>query len=249
MERILGILVIIGLAIWLVISFWHIILILLIAGVLIRLLYIYICERLFCFHCEGIGTLNEYDGVLELSFRDEPCYMCAGKGIPDKQLRRWHDIAQRAARRIERLEEEEKKIQMEMNTIRKMKFGERTDERLVISYDKTLRKKNKQLESLDVELAAYTQARLVAHNNLYNLHLQEKIQQANGCIEQWDEERIKELNDGITVLDEVQFEHHYDQSMLEAPNTDYLELISEPLKKDIEKATIELKALADARSK
>ncbi len=244
MERIFGILVAIGLAIGLVISFWQIILILLIAGVLIRLLYIYICECLFCFHCEGTGKLNKYDTALQLSFRhDEPCYMCGGHGIPAKHLRRWHNIARDAELRIRQLDEEEQHIQREIARLRSMQFSDRTSEHIAISYGKMLEKKNKQLESIDAERAGYEEARLLAHNNLYNLHLHQKMQKEQQHIDNWDARRTDTLGKGVDLLKDVKFTTQYDMPLLESSNLDYLELVSEPMKRNIEKTTAELRAL------
>lgn len=244
MERNIIILIVIVLVIWLVITFWKIALTIFGVGFGIRLLYLYICDRVFCFHCGGTGVLNKFDTSLNLNLRnDEPCYMCSGHGIPTQETRRLHKIARDATNRMVQLEKEEEVIQSERNRLRKMQFSDRTSEEIAFSYNKMLTKKNKQLESLDVERQAYEEAKQFAHTSLYNLSLVKKMQEEQHLINRWDAKRTDVLEKGADVLEDSKFQHQHDLPLLASPELNYLELVSEPMKRNIEKATIELRQM------
>lgn len=232
--------------------YWYILLPLSSLALFSRAAYLYYLYKQGCVRCQAAGYLQGKDAVLPLHFHDgAPCYFCAGKGFPPKDRRQWHEIAKKAIQKLQRLAVQEELLLQQIEQFRNdMKFVANTDLNIVLAQNKVLSKKFQQLAAIESETIAYKKVQARAFNNAYHIHLIQRLNQERLQIENWEEQSTDELADSLADVTDVTFlQKNEFIPLLEQQNQDYLPLISEPLRQDIDEAVKELQLLINDHRK
>jgi|GEM_PF-5360709 hypothetical protein len=232
--------------------FWKLILLIAIGGSLLCALYRYFWQQYGCVRCGGAGILAGDDPVLHVHFHaGEPCYLCGGNRIPPQDRQRWNHIAKKALHRLRSLRVQEELLLRKIEQFRKaMKFSASTAETIVFAHNNILAQHYRQLATLESEITAYALVYRQAFVNAHNINLLQRMDQERADLETWEDQRLDQLNNSLFVVKDATFLHQADfLPLLQQPNQDYLQLVSEPIRKDIETAIAELKLLIKTEGK
>lgn len=233
-------------------QYWYIVLPVGSLVLFLRAVFIYYLHLYGCVRCNAIGFLPGEDALLHLHFHaDEACYMCAGKGIPPKDRQRWHHIAKNAIQKLQKLAVQEELLLQQVEQFRNsMKFSASTNENIVFAHNNILSKKYKQLAAIESETAAYEAVRNQAYTNAYQIHLIQRLDQERVQVETWEDQSTDNLTNSLYTVKDAAFLQKSDFiPLLQEQNQDYLPLISEPMRHDIDEAVRELQVLIKSSSK
>ncbi|MDX1939188.1 MAG: hypothetical protein SFU99_01470 [Saprospiraceae bacterium] len=233
--------------IWLIIFYWRIIIVSVLILLLLKQLYNYILHRIYCSYCNRTGKLKGYDEHLNIHFHgDDDCYICNGTGKnPQGAQKQWFKVAQIADGQLQKLHLEEELLLKKIARYRKkMKFSDQTNEGILKSFSNILKQHNEQLATLETKIAAYQLAKRQALINAHNIHLMVIVEKEQIDIEQWEIQELNTLNRDLYFVKDATLLHKTDFiPLLKGHHYDHLELLSEPMRNNIEVAIEEYRTV------
>lgn len=228
--------------------FWQYVIFALIGFLVVKYITRFIWDHIKCQHCHGTGQLHEHDPHLEVDFHDEPCFICVGTGIPKKDRRRWHDLAQISRQRLAQLNTAEQKILLNMSQYRRsMKISVHAPDGVGIAFEKAMRKNNAQLTVLETEQSAYALTLRQSLINAHTIHLLRLTKDQVDKVESWEQQHWDIAQQSLEFLQDVNLDHRLELIPLirQQQFNPYHELLPERMRQDIEIATLEFCTLIE----
>lgn len=198
---------------------------------------LYFSKRFACSRCGGKGIIEGDDPVLGIHFdKGANCYMCDGKKIPSKDRRSWNIILKKSVKKLNQLKIQEETLMYEIFQYRKsLNISKNTDEKILFAHNNILVKKYKQLTSLESEIKAYTNIYKQALSNIYYIHLINLMEKEQMGIKHGEDHNLDTIINSLSFVKDTSFLRQKDQ--------DYLPLISEAIRKDMDAAVNEFQTL------
>ena len=225
-----------------VIAYWYYILMALLCSVIVAALLLAIQYFLGCVLCKGHGVMHGRDATLGSHPHNGTCPMCSGWRIPPRNRRIWNNIMKEADLRIERFSLQAKNLEAAIRRLdRQSRPGAKTDERIVLMYWHQRQQRIEQLVNVDLQIEACRRARKQAQINAYQVYLLDNLSREQAAIDAWENKYGDQMWETLDFIRNVDLAEQSELlPLLREHDRDYLPLLPDRLRQDIETATAEL---------